>query len=490
VKILLLVSPLSQTRYFAGVIRTLAERGHTLRLAGTTRRGQARRPAELDHPLISALECPRFREDAWRDFVQDLRCARDYTRYLAPRYASATRLRERADQYAPPAFVRVCEGRAWARRNWKLLARALELAEDLVPSDRAFEAFLEAEGPDIVLVSPLIQFGSYQTDYVKAAHRVGLPVGFLPYSWDNLTGRGLIRVIPDRVLAWNETQKREAVDLHGVPPERVIVTGAPRFDEFFAMRPATTREEFCARAGLDPARPFILYLGSSPLIGPREAELVPHWVDEIRAASDPSLRSCGILVRPHPACRDEWRSVALTDRGAAVWLPRGRQNADQELYDSLHHAAAVVGLCTSALIQAGILGKSVHTIVMPGFDEGQAGTLHFEYLLASNGGLLSPAYDFEEHRRQLAGALASGAARREQSLRFVERFVRPHGLDVPVTPIMVREIERLAEIRKPVAAGPPLWHHPLRRILLGWLRGRARPRGAGATPQPASLADI
>jgi hypothetical protein len=86
--------------------------------------------------------------------------------------------------------------------------------------------------------TPLVDYGSYQTDYVKSAHRVGVPVVFAPFSWDNLTNRGLIRVEPDRVLVWNDIQKKEATELHGVSPERVVVTGAPRFDEFFEMRPS------------------------------------------------------------------------------------------------------------------------------------------------------------------------------------------------------------------------------------------------------------
>jgi hypothetical protein len=44
---------------------------------------------------------------------------------------------------------------------------------------------------------PLVTFESYQTDYVKAAHRLGIPVIFIPFSWDNLTNKGLMRVLPD-----------------------------------------------------------------------------------------------------------------------------------------------------------------------------------------------------------------------------------------------------------------------------------------------------
>ena len=479
-KILFLVDNTGRPRHFEGVIRSLAERGHAVTIAATRESRLVATPDGLDHPRISVGEAPSARGDEWRDLVEPIRVARDYARYFDPRFAGAGRLRRRAEVKAgnlAGGFKRFCESRPWVRRQWRLVGRALGLVEDLVPSDGAFEAFLRAEQPDLVLVTPLIQYGSYQTDYVKAAHALGLPIALLVFSWDNLTNKGLIRVIPDRVLVWNETQHREAVDLHGVPPERVVLTGAPRFDEFFAMRPSTTREEFCAAAGLDPARPFVLYLCSSRFVAGREVEFVRRWIGELRRAADPPLRTCGILIRPYPILIDQWRGFAPPD-DVAVWRQPRTVNADPSLYDSLYHAAAVVGLNTSAMIEAGIVGKPVYTVLADEV-EGQEGTLHFEYLLRANGGLVEPARDFDEHRTQLAAALTGADAGREQTRRFLEAFVRPRGLDRPATPIMVAEIERLAELQKRPAR-TPFWHRPARRALRAWLARHGRAASAAS----------
>jgi hypothetical protein len=146
-------------------------------------------------------------------------------------------------------------------------------------------------------------------------------------------------------------------------------------------------------------------------------------------------------------------------------------NADQGLYDSLYHSAAVVGLNTSAMIEAGILAKPVLTIVSDEFSGGQDQTLHFHYLRASNGGLLHEARDLNEHVQQVAAALR-GETGRERTLRFIERFVRPGGLATPVTPIMVEEIERAARIPKRARVRSPLWHHAARWVMRGALAGR------------------
>jgi hypothetical protein len=472
-RIVFLVHNLGKTRHFEGVIRALTARGHTVVLGAARKRKPLKPTKSLhDNPRVEVMAAPARRVDRWQDPALALRRARDYTRFLDPRYGHAQKLAARAADYAPEGLGAAITRRPWLQRRWRLLARVLAFAESVIPSERYFELFLQAERADLLLVTPLVDFGSYQTDYVKAAHSIGLPVAFLPFSWDNLTNRGLIRVAPDRVIVWNEIQRREAIDLHGVPPDRVVAAGAPRFDEFFAMRPSTTREAFCAVAGLDPARPFILYTCSSNFVAPREVEFVRQWIDALRRAPDEAVRTCQVLVRPHPAHQEQWESVDLADLpGAAVWSHKLGIQADQGLYDSLYHCAAVAGLNTSAMIEAAIVGRPVFTVAAPEFSGGQQGTLHFWYLLVENGGVVTMARGFDEHVRHLAEALRSPGAHAEQCRRFVEAFVRPRGLDRPAAPIMADEVEAVGKLRKRRGRPAP-WRVPLQWALLAASRLR------------------
>src|SRR5262245_17516658 len=198
-KILFFLGASSRIRNFDHTILALAERGHTVRVAGRLRKGGFELPKILAHERISARVNPTTRVDEWRELVDLLRGARDYVRYFDPRYAQATRLVRRAYEIAPTEFVLFCERHPWIKRQWTLAARALALCEELIPAAPEFETFLRDEAPDILLVTPLVTFESYQTDYMKAAHRLGIPVMFIPFSWDNLTNKGLMRVQPDRV---------------------------------------------------------------------------------------------------------------------------------------------------------------------------------------------------------------------------------------------------------------------------------------------------
>lgn len=470
-RILFLLHNVSKSRHFDSVLETLAERGHSIVLAAARQRNRPlslpkrlalvnKRLIARDRPgRIEITACPTRRVDQWERLAPVLRQARDYLRMFDPRYAHAQKLAQRSAASTPRAWRQFIEEHPWVRERWRLASRVLRLAEAITPTDPLFDLFIKYEHPDVVLITPLVDYGSYQTDYVKSAHKIGVPVVFMPFSWDNLTNRGLIRVEPDRVLVWNEIQKREAVELHAVSPDRVIATGAPRFDAFFAMKPSTSRPEFCARAGLDPVAPFLLYVCSSEFVAPREVGFVERWIAELRRATDPRVRSCGVLVRPHPAHVKQWKDVALSAfPNVALWTEPASMNADQGLYDSLHHCAGVVGLNTSAMIEAGILGKSVHTIVAEEFAGGQAQTLHFEYLRAKNGGLVHEARDFAEHIDQLGRTLTPGADEGGPGQRFIDQFVRPRGRDLAVSPLMVEEIERAARIEKKPRR-TPLWHH-------------------------------
>jgi hypothetical protein len=94
--------------------------------------------------------------------------------------------------------------------------------------------------------------------------------------------------------------------MHDADPDRVVLTGAMVYDQWFARRASTARDEFCARVGLDPARPILLYLCSSPFIAPDEVVFIEQWIGAIRSAPDARVRTAGILIRPHPENRQPW----------------------------------------------------------------------------------------------------------------------------------------------------------------------------------------
>src|SRR5687767_15328307 len=106
------------------------------------------------------------------------------------------------------------------------------------------------------------------------------------------------------------------------------------------------------------------------------------------------------------------------------------------------------------MIEAAIVGRTVHSVLAPEFQDTQSGTLHFRYLLVENGGFLRVARSLEEHAGQVAETVQSPEIGRAACERFVERFVRPYGRHVAGTPLLVDALEKMASKRRARATVP------------------------------------
>ena len=290
---------------------------------------------------------------------------------------------------------------------------------------------------------------------MKAARRLGIPVGAGVATWDHLTTKGMVKAVPDRLFVWNELQRDDATTLHFVPRGRVVVTGAQLFDTWFERRPTCSRKEFLERVGLAVDR-YVLYVGSSPNIAPPELELpfVRRWIGALRSNGDEQLAQLGVLVRPHPYSVEPWAAAGPIDSRTVVApqvrpeLPMNEQ--DEALYfHSLQFSDAVVGINTTAMVEAFIRRRPVLTIASSEFRETQQATLHFRNLRRAAGEALQTAATLDEHLAQLAATLAEPERYASGIERFLLRFVRPGGVDRPATELLVEGLEQLGDLRPP-----------------------------------------
>jgi hypothetical protein len=463
VTILFIARHFTYFRNFDSVVEALAQRGHRLHLAADRDDEQGGR-ALVDHlaaryPSVSVRTTPIRYWGRYRRVSQALRLGLDYLRYSDARFAAMPKIRQRAYDRTP-AFIL-----ALARLPGRgFLARALAWLEAAVPRQAGVDDFIRDAAADLLIVTPLIELGSPQLDYLRAARAQGIRTALAVWSWDHLSSKALIRVAPDVLLVWNETQRGEAERFHGIGPDRVIVTGAQCFDRWFDRAPSRDRATFCRRAGLPDDGPFVLYVCSALFRGSRpEAAFVRAWAAAIRASTAPEVAGIRVLIRPHPQRLDEWADGAGVE-GATVW---GSSPTDEEgradYFDSLFHCGAVVGLNTSALVEAAIVDRPVFTILLPEYYENQEGTYHFHHLMTVGEGCLTVSRSLDQHVAQLA-AWARGEPTRSNR-PFVERFIRPRGLATSATAVFVDAVETLAARPAPPRQRTPLWVYLLRPVV-------------------------
>jgi hypothetical protein len=472
-RIFLSVQHLGSFLVYEPVVRELAERGHTIHLAVSRAESlgweKTLDRVLADHPQItwSWLSPSPSSAGFWFELAKTIRLWADYLRYFDPYYANAPKLKARAEERVPPGLVRFSRRPAFrdARTRDRVL-RLLRTLERSLPTVGEIRQQLRDFQPDVVLITPLVYLGSWQFEVLRAAQAEGLRTAFAVGSWDHLSSKALVRDVPQRVFVWNDTQKAEAMQLHGVPADRVVVTGAQCYDQWFGRQPERTREEFCALVNLPSDRPFVLYVCSALFWGsPVEAQFVCRWIRSLRSSEDADVRSAAILIRPHPARMDEWKAIDLSQFGNVALYGSNPMDASsrEDYFDSLFYSRAVVGLNTSAFLEAAIVDRPVHTILRPEFADNQTGTLHFHYLLNVGGGVLHSSTTFEEHHAKLGASLRRSSSTPGSNPRFVQDFIRPRGLRTPATLVFCDAVDDLLKL--PV---PPPERTPLHLLLMRW----------------------
>jgi hypothetical protein len=471
-RILFSMRHLGSLRMYESVIRKLATSGHEVRILANRRDdiGSGVNPetllADVPHQWIWA----EIHQSAWSDLAAVVGIWLDYLRYLDPRYTPTPRPRMRVGEWVPSLLRRV-SGWPLVRANAgrRALVAVLRAAERSIPRRPEIDKLMHEYQPELVVVTPMLDLGSRQVEVLRSARAFGARTVLSIGGWDHLSNKGRISELPTRLLVWNDTQVGEATELHGVPPERIVVTGAQCYDQWFGRVPSRTREQFCSMLRLPVDRPFLLYACSAlyPHDQPEtEARFVRRWIGQIRGSDDPRLRSAAILVRPHPLRLEEWKGIDLSDlpdvtvHGA---LPID-DSSKEDYFDSLYYSAAVVGLNTSAFVEGGIVGRPVHTVVVPEWEERQVSPLHFVFLTTVGGGLLRLARGFDEHRVQLAASLREPVTA-DLNADFVRAFVRPLGLGHSATDAFIDAIDELGRSQAPAPARQPLWA-PVVRLAL------------------------
>ena len=223
--------------------------------------------------------------------------------------------------------------------------------ETLVPPSRAARAIVEAVRPDLVLWPTLIHQAD-DTEVIKAAKALGVPILAAPASWDNLTTKGAFLVRPDRLMVWGEASREHALNRHGFTPEDVTVTGPAHWDVYGHLWPKGDR---------------VFVVGTS----------VHFWADERQMveslAGEALMKGWKLVYRPHPSRLKEDRawvgpltSVELDSRLGYDLAP----GFQEHIADRVAGSCAVVAAFSSLVIEAALLGRPA---IIPAFAQSAHG---------------------------------------------------------------------------------------------------------------------
>jgi CDP-glycerol:poly(glycerophosphate) glycerophosphotransferase len=474
------LSHLQYYRHFDLAIRQLCDEGSTVRVV-TNRyekpnlTDRALQKAREEIPGIS-FERPLGRRDLWKYFIRPVRELINYSIYFRREHPSPNMARLWRPYFSKIAWAiisRPSVGRFLARDSVQATLRRLERA---VPPSRLVIEWMRKFKPDVVVASPLVAARSTELEYIKAARALNIPSVYALASWDNLTTKGTIHVQPDLVFVWNRALLEEAVELHGVPRENIVITGAPTFDYWFEMQELGSRQAFLTKAGIDPGREYVVYLCTSRGMIEDEESLILDLASQFR--KNALTRDLVLLVRPHPY--NELKLERLTASNVRVY-PRGGdwpdvEEAKRTYFDTLHYAKATVGINTSAMIESAIVDIPCVTIIDERYKSWQTEMGHFWHLM--KGGFLDVQYSYDSAVNAIGAILRGHDPKCEPRRQFVRDFVRPYGLHRSASEIvalairMAAEHMSAAEIMQAIQSADPVLNSEPGQTTDAWGRGR------------------
>jgi hypothetical protein len=250
----------------------------------------------------------------------------------------------------------------------------------LVPGTE-FDATLRELSPAVIVTA------NYGTEagairLLRSARRLSIPSVAVVPSFDNLTSKGVIGARPATLVVWNETMRREALQLHDFNASQVTVCGGVQFDVYANPVSWPSAESVWQKLGLDPGKPTIVIGTITPAYFPYNIEIIELLAESISSGAIP--QTCQVLVRLHPQVVDggkfgddlaRYRALAAKHAFVALDVPATRpwptmqppaRDDMSRLAAILSHAAAVVVPASTLALDAAAVDAPVIGVAFDG----------------------------------------------------------------------------------------------------------------------------
>jgi len=288
--------------------------------------------------------------------------------------------------------TRLKRGRSFL--NW-LLARhwvrhLVRLLDWYLIRDQFFAPYFQKYKPSLVLMAHL--FGGIEIALLREArHRKVVTVGLIN-SWDKITARCMIRLLPDWMIVHNNLIKADAIRYVDMPQSRVRVVGIPHFD-FYVTQPRMPRDKFFQKWGLDPEKKIILFFPAGRTRSDFDRATITLLDDLL--ASGRLADNLQLLVRFPPnddvEIKEGYKNkIVFQVPGYRFSMERGTDwDMDfqdfESLADAIFYSELVVTYSSTTVIDSAVFNKPIINLNFHPEDEWFYQVDHYQPILESGG---------------------------------------------------------------------------------------------------------
>lgn len=191
------------------------------------------------------------------------------------------------------------------------------LKNNLTPA--RIRQLLQQTQPAVLFTGTSVNPINYEKIFTAEARGLGIPSlalldFWLNYSWRFSNDKGELVYLPD-IIAVMDTLARDEMIAEGFPPDMLVITGQPAFDDLAAWKErftADTRVQLRKRLGIAPQEHFVLFLsqpqsslyGNDKVngnhIGFDEWDVLYALVDALETIAQQDRERIHLIIRPHP----------------------------------------------------------------------------------------------------------------------------------------------------------------------------------------------
>ncbi len=252
--------------------------------------------------------------------------------------------------------------------GWGTVRKCARFFDRMFVRNNSFSRFFDAYRPELVFLANL--FDPAEVAIVRESRKRSVPVVGFVNSWDKITSKGHVRILPDALIVPNELVKQEALEFLDVREGDVFVSGVPHYDHYVSS-PVLSRDEFFKSINADPRKELILFAPMGSNWSDSDWDMIDH-VDAlvrrgafkkstellVRFPPNDFAHKENIAKRPHLRC-----DVPGTRFQTKVGMDWDMSFSElNHLRNTLHHSALVLGYSSSIGIDAAVFKKPVINI--------------------------------------------------------------------------------------------------------------------------------
>jgi len=237
-----------------------------------------------------------------------------------------------------------------------------------------FKKYFDIFHPDLIFATDI--FNDIDAALLREAKYNKIFTVGMVRSWDNAYSKGLLRILPDKVIVNNETVKEEMQILDNVKGKDVFIAGLPQFDNHFS-KGWMSREKFFRKIDLDPSKKLILFAPAGNLLSDTDWQICQILKNALDKKLLPS--NLQFLVRNHPGHPASFEKFT-SDKNFIIETPGVKFEQEsikdtelspediQHLADSIYYSELVIYVASSIGIDTLVFNKPQIIIDFDGWE--------------------------------------------------------------------------------------------------------------------------